>query len=116
MKQVTTYLIWIKDHIAAVCGFIAVVLAFVLYRKWKQDEVNSLRDALTVSKATKEIAALDAKREIIGERIAGREAEIADINEKLEDNRRAIVEARTGAKGLSSEEVLAEYRKLGYAR
>jgi len=108
------YLRWIKDNIVAVLGFISVALAFILYRKWKQDQVNSLKDALVVSEATKEIKALDAQREMIGERIEGREAEIAEIDKKLDDNKRAIIEARTGAKGLSSEEILAEYRRLGY--
>ena len=108
------YLIWIKERAVAVLGFIAMVLAFILYRKWKQDQVNSLKDALVVSEATKEIKALDAKREMIGERIEGREAEIAELDKKLEDNKRAIVEARTGVKGLSSEQILAEYRRLGY--
>jgi hypothetical protein len=108
------YLRWIKDHIVAVLGGIVAILAFVLYRKWKQGEVDSLKDALTVSKAVSNIKALDAKREMLGERIEGREAEIAEINESLEDNKRAIVEARTGAKGLSSDEILAEYKRLGY--
>jgi hypothetical protein len=108
------YLRWIKDNIVAVLGAIVAILAFILYRKWKQGQVNSLKDALSVEKATRDIKSLDTKRKMIGERIEGREAEIAEINEKLDDNKRAIVEARTGAKGLSSEEILAEYRRLGY--
>lgn len=110
------YLRWIKDNVVAVLGFIVAVLAFILYQKWKQDQVNSLKDSLSVAKATGEIKALDARREVIGERIEGREAEIADINEKLEDNKRAIVEARTGVKDLSSDEILERYRRLGYIK
>jgi hypothetical protein len=108
------YLLWIKNNVVAVLGFISVALAFIIYRKWKQDQVNSLKDALTVSKATKEIKALDAKREMIGERIEGREAEIVEIDKALNENKRAIIEARTGAEGLSSDEILAEYKRLNY--
>ena len=63
------YLHWIKDNVVAVLGFIVAVLAFILYQKWKQDQVNSLKDSLSVAKATGEIKALDARREVIGERI-----------------------------------------------
>lgn len=110
------YLRWIKDNVVAVLGVIVVVLAFILYRKWKQGQVNSLKDALSVEKATGEIKALDARREMIGERIEGRDVEIAEINMALEANRRAVVEARTGTKGLSTNAILEEYRKLGYIR
>jgi hypothetical protein len=105
---------WVKDNAVAVLGFIAIVLAFILYRKWKTDQVNSLKDAIAVSDAEKEIAVLEAEKEAIDTRVAEREVTINRIDKTLEENKRRIVEARTGTKELSSEEILSEYERLGY--
>ena len=110
------YIEWIKNNIVAVLGFIVLVLAFFFYRKWKQDQVNTLKDAIKVSDATKEIKALDAQRKMIDERMEDREAEIEYIDKKIKKNQREIVEARTGAKDLSDDEIIEEYRRLGYVR
>lgn len=110
------YIEWIKNNTVAILGFIALVLAFFLYRKWKQDQVNSLKDAVKVLDATKEIKALDARREFVTERMGQRDRVLESIDKKLQSNKRVIVEARTGAKDLSDDEIIAEYRRLGYVR
>ena len=102
--------------ILAVVGAIGAVLAFLLYRKYQQDHVNTVKDALAVAKAEREIKVLDAKREMVEERIETRATDIAKVNAALEENRRKIVEARTGVKGLDADGILAEYRRLGYIK
>lgn len=107
---------WISGNVIAVLGFIIAVLAFILYQWWKTDQVNSLKDALVVSEAQKNIKALDVEQKAIGVRIEGREAEIDKIGKKLRKNRREIVEARTGAKDLSTDEIMEAYLRLGYVQ
>lgn len=108
--------VWLKAKgaLPALLGLIATVLAFVLYRKWAADHVNTLKDALVVAKAEKTVAVLDAQREAVTARVEARAEEIQAIDQKLADNQAAIVHARTGAKTLTREQVLAEYARLGY--
>ncbi len=105
---------WIKDNVAVVLGVIAATLLFIIYQWWKRDQVNSLKDALLVSETEKDIEVLTERRKAIGNRIAGREVEVNEINKMLEVNKRTIVEARTGATGLSEDDIIEEYRRLGY--
>jgi hypothetical protein len=94
-------------------GIIAI-LAFVLYRKYQKDHVDSLKDALVVAKAEKEIIALDTERILLEDAIGNRDEEIAIVKDKLDANKRSIVEARTGAEGLDEDGILELYRKMGY--
>jgi uncharacterized protein HemX len=105
---------WVKDNAVAVLGFVAVALGFILYRKWKTDQVNTLKDAVAVSEAEKTIAVLEESKKAVDARVATREVEINRLDKELETNKRRIVEARTGATDLSGDEVLEEYRRLGY--
>lgn len=105
---------WIKKWWGAVFGGIAAILAFILLWKWKADHVDTLKDALVVAKAEKDIAVLVTKREAVMGRVERRKGDIDELDKKLEANQRAIVEARTGAKELDKDGVLAEYRRLGY--
>lgn len=102
--------------VVAALGAITAVLGFVLWRKYQKDHVNTLQDALEVAKAEKKVVALDTERRILEGAIEGRGEEIAIVDDQLDDNRRRIVEARTGAKHLDEAGVLAEYRRLGYLK
>jgi hypothetical protein len=105
---------WLAERPAVIFGFIATALGFILYAKWKADQANTLKDALVVAKAEKEIAVLDVKREEADKRVAAREVMLTAVDKALDVNKRKIVEARTGAKDLSSDEITAEYKRLGY--
>ena len=107
-------LAWIKQHAAALLGGLVTLLAFIFVWRWKKDHVDRLKDALVVVKAEKDIAALGERRRIANLRVEEKEGEVEEIDAALADNRRAIVEARTAAKDLDEEAILAEYRKLGY--
>lgn len=101
--------------IAGIASAIVAVLLFFAYRKYKDGEVDTLKDALVVERATTEIKVLDAKREALEQDIGDRDEEIAIVKDELVANKKTIVEARTKAKGLTDEgAILAEYRKLGY--
>ena len=105
---------WLSERPAVIFGFVATVLSFILYAKWKKDQADTLKDALIVVKAEKEVAVLDVKREEADKRVAAREVTLKAIDKALDTNKRTIVEARTGAKDLSASEIEAEYKRLGY--
>lgn len=98
--------------VLGVVSVIGTILAFVLYRKFQQDHVNSLKDALVVADAEKEVAVLDVKRELLEEDIEDRGEEIAIVKDELVANKKTIVEARTKAEGLDEQAVLDLYGKL----
>jgi hypothetical protein len=102
--------------VLGVLGGLVAILGYVLLRKYQKDHVDSLKDALVVAKAEKEVVALDTERRVLETNIDERGEEIAVVQDKLDANRRAIVEARTGAKHLDEEGVMAEYRRLGYIK
>lgn len=106
---------WVGYLIAGL-STLGAILAFVLWRKYQKDHVDTLKDALAVSKAERAVAALSAKREVVEERTGERAIGIAIIDKKLDDNKRTIVEARTKTKNLTQDQVLAEYRRLGYIK
>lgn len=95
---------------------IIAVLAFVLYRRWKQDHVDTLTDALTVAKAERDVATLTERRDTLVESAEARESDIQSLDDQLDETQRVIVEARTGTKDLDADAVLAEYRRLGYTQ
>lgn len=104
----------VKDKILAALGAVVTIFAFIFVWRWKKDHVNRLKDALAVKGAEKDIAVLNEKRRIANLRVEEKEGEVEEIDARLADNRRAIVEARTSAKDLDEEAILAEYRRLGY--
>jgi hypothetical protein len=103
-----------KDKILAALGAVATIFAFIFVWRWKKDHVNRLKDALSVKDAEKDMAVLNEKRRIANLRVEAKEGEVEEIDEKLAENRRTIVEARTSAKDLDEEAILEEYRRLGY--
>jgi uncharacterized membrane protein len=102
--------------IVAALGALAALVSFILWRKYQKDHVDSVKDALAVAKAEREVAALDAEREMLEADIEGRGEELAIVEDKLDANRRTIVEARTGVTDLDEAGVIAEYRRLGYLK
>ena len=100
--------------IAGIGTALAAVLGFFLWRKYQKDHADSLADALTVAKAEKKVAELNGRRAEVEKRVDARQEDIKEVDQALDENKKAIVEARTGARGLSRGEVLAEYKRLGY--
>jgi hypothetical protein len=76
--------------------------------------VGSLKDLIEVEKAQTEIAALEARRVALSERATEKATAIAEIDKRLEDNRRRIVAVHTDTAAMSMPEVLAEFERLGY--
>ncbi len=98
--------------IAAVGSALVAILLFVLYRKYKDGEVDTLKDALAVEKASTEIKVLDAKREALEADIEDRGEEIAIVEDQLVRQKETIVVARTKATTLDEREILDLYGKL----
>lgn len=100
--------------LAGIGSALAAIAAFLLWRKHQKDHVNTLKDAVVVAKAERKVSELNGRRSEVDKRTAARTDEISDVDLQLEENQRKIVEARTGARNLSREQVLEEYRRLGY--
>lgn len=108
MSKVWRWVLGVVTALGAIC-------AFVLWRKYQGDHVDTLTDALVVARAETEVAVLDAKREALEADIEDRDEEIAIVKDALVENKRSIVVARTKAGSIEGEEaILAEYRRLGY--
>lgn len=108
---------WLKEWGSWLFGGIAAALLFVLGAGWlwrrKTRELGKVKDELAVAKATKNIERLRGLREEIKARVGEDDQAIAEIDEQLKDNARALVEAHEGAEGMSDEEVLDELARLG---
>lgn len=116
MKRLGQAWAWVRAHGSLLAGATIAVLAFLLYRRNRADQVTSLRGALAVAKAERDVAALTERRDAALARADATEADVRGIDEKLAETRQRIVEHRTGASNLNAEQVLAEYRRLGYLK
>jgi len=103
-----------KKYAAAVVSAIAAVLAFLLYRKYQSNHVDTIKDALVVARAETEVKVLDARREALEQDIEDRDEEIAVVKDQLVVSKRSIVEARTMVEYMDEDAMLDQYRKLGY--
>ena len=103
-----------KTWVAAVASGLVAILAFVVWRKWQKDHVDTLTDALVVARAERDVVALTEQKKAALARVEAWEPEVVAIEEKLAKAQTDIVLARTGAAELDSSEILEEYRKLGY--
>lgn len=109
---------WIKKWGGAIFGALAAVLLVVLGAGWvwrkKKAEVGALRDELALAEATKEIERLRALRKGVAERVGEKDQAIEEIDAQLAENQRKIVEAHEGGEGLSADEIVAEFERLGF--
>lgn len=96
---------------------IAAGLLFLIGMGWlwrrKQRELGALKDELAVANATKEISRLTAVREETAKQVGEKDQAIEEIDAQLAANKRAIVEAHEGGEGLTDEEMLAAFARLG---
>lgn len=116
MKAKASWLKRARAAVPALLSIVVAVLAFFLWRRRQQDQVATLKDAVAVAHAEQKIAVLEAQRHEVSKRIEGRTQHILAVEAEIDANKRKIVEARTGASRLTREQVLAEYRRLGYTK
>lgn len=107
---------WIQDHAGLLAAVVIAILGFVLFRRRQVDAVTSLQGALAVAKAERDVAKLTERRDAAVARADAKEPEIQALDGKLAETRRKIVEVRAGVAGLSDDQVLEAYRKLGYVK
>jgi len=110
---------WLKKWWRVLAGalngvfLLLVALGIVLWQV-KKRQVGALQDQIAVSEATKDIAALRARREEVARQAGEESAEIAEIDQALAVNQRKIIDAYEGGTDLTAEEVADELARLGY--
>ena len=93
-------------------------LLFFLSLKWilgaRKNEIGRLKDNLAVTEATSAIERLRAVRARVMEEVDESDESVAEIDQKLAENRRLIVEAATEDNAeLTDDQIEEEFAKLG---
>lgn len=108
---------WLKKWGATLLGVIAAALVLVLGGGWlwrrRQAELGAVKDELAVEKAKREIARLRGLREEILRQVGENDAATVEIDEKLLENKRKIVEAHERGEGLEGEDLERAFAELG---
>jgi hypothetical protein len=104
---------WINKHATAVMfTIVGILLAGILW-KYRKNQLNDVKDELEVSKALSEIGALNARRGALNERVEEEKTHIEEIDRKLLENKRVVVEALEYSEPLNADQILIEFAKLG---
>lgn len=104
---------WWKIVAGAVGGALVIGIgAFIAVGAYKR-KVRSLKDAVKVERAVRNVAELRGRRQEVLAQDAKDEASVRKIDDKLEENRRHIAEVRDRA-GVSAEDLVEELDHLGY--
>jgi len=108
---------WLKKWGGALFGGLAAALLFVLGAGWlwrrQERTLGRVKDEMAVAKAKADIALLQGVREEIVRQVGEKDQATAEIDEKLLDNRRKIVEAHEGGEGLEGEDLERAFAELG---
>jgi hypothetical protein len=105
---------WLKSNIVAVLAIIIGILGAGIFWKYHRKKINELKDKVEVLEATKNIKALNAERAVLAKDATKNTQAIKEIDHKLLENKRAVVEMLEYVEPLSNSEVLAEFAKLGF--
>lgn len=105
---------WIKDNVLGLVSGLAAILGVMFAYKYHKDKVGSLKDAVAVEKAKKDIARHEAKLEERLLQADAKEEEIVSLDDKVKASKRRVVEIEAGVKGLNDDEVADEFQRLGY--
>ena len=105
---------WLKKWGSIILGALFVLVGGAWLWQRHNRKVGSLKDELAVAKATKEIAHLRGEREQVAERVDEKDEQIQQIDDKIKQNKRKIVEAHEQGEGLSDKEIEREFARLGY--
>jgi hypothetical protein len=105
---------WIKKWGAALAGVLLLFLGAGWLWRRQQAKIGKLKDRLAVEEATKKIEQLRAVRAELVERVGEKDEAIAEVDEQLYANKWKIIEAHEGGQGLTDDEMLEEFARLGY--
>lgn len=105
---------WLKEHALALVAGIATLLGALLLYKRHRDELRSVRDALAVEKARRDVSTLTAKRDVILQTTHAQDAKVVELDQRIADNKRLVVETRNRVQDLTDEEIADSFRRLGY--
>lgn len=108
---------WLKKWGGVLFGGLTAALLFVLGAGWlwsrRERMLGRVKDELAVEKAKADIALLRGVREEIVRQVGEKDQATVEIDERLLDNRRKIVEAHEGGEGLEGEDLERAYAELG---
>ena len=105
---------WLCDNLWAVFAAVAAVLAAVLGWRAYRKKVGSLKDAVKVERARGRVRALKSKRETVEKRADAKREDIDEIDEKIRENKKAVVEAHKRTETMTSDEIEEAYKRLGF--
>lgn len=105
---------WIKENVAAALSILGAILGVAAAYRYHKNKVGSLKDAVKVEKAKKDIARAEASKEAKLKEATSKELEVKKLDEKVQASKRRVVELETKVEGLSDEEVADEFQRLGY--
>jgi hypothetical protein len=105
---------WIKKWGAALAGLLLLLLGAGWLWNRQQQRLGKLKDRLALVEAMKDIDTLRALRVEIEDRTEENTEAIETLDQKILESKRKIVEAHVGGEGLSDEEMLSEFERLGY--
>jgi len=105
---------WVRDRAVVILTLIVSVLVAILAYKHYRKKVGSLKDAVTVERAKREVAALESRRDALSEQAGAADARVGEIDDKIRATRRRAVAVREEVAALSDDEVLERFEELGY--
>ncbi len=105
---------WIGRNVSVILGGIAAVLVGFLAWGAYQRRVGGLKDSIKIEKAKGKIAALHAERVAVLTQADAKAEEVAEIDQALVENKKAIVAIHQEVKDLKDDEIADEFAKLGY--
>ena len=106
--------LFLKRWGLALFGVLAAIVTLGLYARHKQRELGAVKDELEIANATKEMARLRAQREMLAPQVKENDAVIEDLDSQMVRQKRRIIEAHENGRGLTDEEVVDEFARLGF--
>lgn len=107
---------WFSRAWGWLVGIATILLAGIglySYHRAKVRELGRVKDDLALQRATEEVRALRKVREEIAKEVEADDGRLRRLDAELARNARDIVEAHEGGQGLSDEEVLDAFARLG---
>lgn len=103
---------WIKRWGAAIGGLAIVLIGAGWLWQRQRNALGKVKDRLAVAEATKEIAALRARRQAVADRLGEINPMVEELDAEIAAQRLLVLEAHEVDPGLSDEEVAARLREV----
>ena len=105
---------WLKRAGVWIAGGLLLLLGVGWLWRTQSAKLGQLRDRATVEKALSETYKLRAQRTAVAERVGEKDDAIEEIDRRLDENKRRIIEAHEHGEGMTDDEVDDAFDRLGY--